>query len=217
MEILVHLLGPLMLLAALGAWLLYDRLICRPRCWRHGHRPDFAAIPEPVWKAYFHALPNILETLRRRGFPSPFAETLCAWRLDRFEKQAAAAVTEALGQDLGAEEFRRCHRVVAYLARFAFPHRLHHTACITRLRQAMAQDRVASVRRTQAREALVEHERRLGVLEQVERRFGPPLPRDTAEYFYGLMLRWEALYEEHGYTLHPALEAWRRERTDLGV
>ena len=81
----------------------------------------------------------------------------------------------------------------------------------------MDENRVDGDRTAQAREALLEHERRLGVLTGVERRFGAPLPPETAEYFYSLMLRWQAVFEEHGYVLHPELEAWRRERHGLGL
>ena len=213
----LYLLLPAAMLLAVVGFLLYDRLVCRPRCWRHGRRPDFSAIDERTWEAYFHVLPNALETLRRRGLPSPFADTFCAWRMDRFERRLARELRDEIKGRLTARDFQRCHRVLAFLVRFAFPSGLHHTACITRLRKALDEDRVEADRRALAREALLQHERRLGILTEVERNFGPPLPVESAEYFYGLMVRWQALFEEHGYTLHPDLASWRRERADLGI
>ena len=207
---------PLAMLALLGGILAYDRWICRPRCWKHGNRPDFSSIDPATWEDYFHALSNVLEALKRRGFVSPFAESLCAWRMDRFERRLARAAAAEMRGHISREDFLRCHRVVAYLVRFAFPHSLHQTACITRLRKALDEDRVDGERHGQAREALMSHERRLGVLAELERRFGAPLPQGAAAYFYGLMLRWEAVFEEHGYTLHPDLDAWSRERRRLG-
>lgn len=206
------------ILLAGAAYLLYDRLVCRPRCWQHGNQPDFSSIDPDTWEAYFHVLPNLLETLHRKGIPSPFPETLCAWRLDRFEARLARAGRDELRAGrLLPSDFRRCHRVMTYLIRFAFPHALHQTACITRLRKALDEDRVEAPNRARAREALLEHERRLGILAQVERRAGPALPPGTAEYFYGLMLRWQALFEEHGYPLHRDLASWRKERGELGI
>ena len=82
---------------------------------------------------------------------------------------------------------------------------------------SLDEDRVEAPNRARAREALLEHERRLGILAQVERRVGPTLPPGTAEYFYGLMLRWQALFEEHGYPLHQDLASWRKERGELGI
>ena len=207
--------APLGMLAAVIGFLLYDRFVCRPRCWRHGNRPDLSAIDAEVWEAYFQDLPNVLETLKRRGLPSPFADTLCAWKLDRHDRVLAALARGDL-KGLSARDFSRCHRVVTYLVRFAFPQGLHHTACITRLRKALDEDRVDAACHPLAREALLEHERRLDALTSVERRFGAPMPREAAEYFYGLMLRWQAVFEEHGYVLHPDLEAWSRERRRLG-
>ena len=137
--------------------------------------------------------------------------------MERYDRELARALRGELGNAFTVADFCRCHRVVAYLVRFAFPRSLHHTACITRLRKGMDENRVDGAQTAQAREALLEHERRLGVLASVERRFGAPLPPETAEYFYSLMLRWQAVFEEHGYVLHPDLEAWRNERHGLGL
>lgn len=208
---------PIGLLLAGTVFIWYDRRICRPRCWRHGHRPDFGAIGEDVWEAYFHALPNLLETLSRRGEPAPFADSICTWRMDRFERRLARLARTDLEGRLSAADFARCHRVMAFLVRFAFPHGLHHSACVTRLRKALDEDRVDAGLRAQARESLLIHERQLNTLGSIERRLGPALPPETADYFYGLMVRWEAIFEEHGYALHPDLSAWRQERTRLGI
>lgn len=205
------------MLLAIGGFVWYDRRICRPRCWRHGHRPDLEAIGPDLWSSYFRALPNVLASLRRHGFPSPLPGTLCAWRLDRFEGALADAVAPDLAGRIAREDFLRCHRALAFLVRLGFPRSLHHSACVTRLREALDRDRVDASRHAQARASILEHERRLGVLAQAERRLGNPFPPGAAEFGYALMLRWEALFEEHGYVLHPDLEAWTRERRELGL
>lgn len=208
---------PAAILLALGGFLAYDRWVCRPRCWRHGSRPDLDGIGPDVWEAYFHALSNVLETTRRAGWASPFPPTMCAWRLDAFLRSMIRLVRRDLHGQIAPEDFVRCHSAVAYMVRLGFPHALHHSACVTRLREALDQDRLEAPRHARARETLLEHERRLGVTAAMERRFGTPLPQEAAAYSYGLMLRWQALFEEHGFTLHPDLEAWRREKRELGL